>query len=837
MHLPHLRDAATSSGPAAGHGCRPAHRAPLVAHALLLSLSASTLAMAAATPALAGNSAQASAAEMQFAIAPGPLGRVVSQFAAQAGIQLSADAALTADMASPGLNGRYSVPSGFDALLAGTGLVAVDRGDGEYTLRRAPSQGGTNGQVATLAAITVRSQQEATAYDPVAGYVAQRSATATRMDTSLNEIPQSIAVIGAQQIQDTGTQNLMDATRYTAGVTSDIFGSDNRTDAIYVRGSKAPLLENGLRSLLSQEGYAHYEPFAYERIEVLRGSAGMIAGSNPPGGILNLVSKRPLDRAGNEVFVQYGSHDHKKIGADLTGPMDEDGKWLYRVIAVGLDSSSQTHRTKRENAYAKPMVTWNPTRSTSVTAYAEYARNEMNTETPFLPYEGTIFDRPIGKVPASIFIGEPDWDKTVGTRTRAGWELTQKLGEDWELKQRFRHTSTDSHLLGMYANWWDGYFNEAGDPDPNGEYLKRIWYERRYKIDLANTDLLLNGKARTGSLEHNLLFAGNFDKISTRQGSDEGDYPALNVYDPVYGAGTRPSPATRLTKTTNKTWALTIQDQIKIDGRFIVNLGLRYDKLYNYDYANSPASKQQEDNYSKSIGVLWLAGHGFSPYASYSESFEPYYGMNRFDGSLLRPKDAKQLEAGLKWQNVDGTLTANMAAYKTKSRNMLTLDPAHPGYFLQAGEQEDKGFELELAARLGYWDIIAQYTHTKSETIKGDALTGSDVGVQTEGIPKNTASLWAVHDLAPLGLPNLRVGMGARYTDRITNGLSKENGGLSVPSRTLFDAMASYENGPIRLALNVNNLTNKKYVSICESGGRCWYGNERTVIGTLSYKF
>jgi len=809
-----------------------------LARAALLGAWALGLAGAPAATALAAEAGTAvAAAERGFDIPAGPLSRVVNQFAAEADIQISVDAALTRDRSSPGLQGRYSVASGFAALLSGTGLVAVNRGGGEYTLRAAPAQSETDAAVTTLAAITVHSPREATAFDPVSGYVAHRSATATRTDTPLNEIPQSISVIGAQQIQDTGTQNLMDATRYTAGVTSDIFGSDNRTDAIYVRGSKAPLLEDGLRSLLSQEGYAHYEPFAYERIEVLRGSAGMIAGSNPPGGILNLVSKRPLDHAENEVFVQYGSHDHKKIGLDLTSPVGEDGRLAYRLIATGLDSGSQTERTKRENAFVKPMLAWEPVRGTRLTVYGEYARNRMNTETPFLPYEGTLIDRPIGKIPSDIFIGEPDWDKTAGTRRRVGWEFVQQLGENWELKQRFRYTDIDSHLLGMYANWWDGYFNAAGNPDPNGEYLKRVWYERRYKISLANADLLLNGKVRTGRLEHNLLFAGNFDRVTSRQGSDEGDYPALNVYDPVYGAGIRPSPATSLTKTTNKTWALTIQDQIKIANRFIVNLGLRYDKLYNYNYASTPETKEQLDNYGKNLGLLWLAGGGFSPYVSYSESFEPYYGMSKYDNSLLRPKEAKQIEAGLKWQSGDGALTANLAVYKTKSRNMLMLDSAHPGYYLQSGEEEAKGFELDMAARLKYWDIIAQYTYTKQETVKGDVLTGSDVGVQTEGTPKNTASIWAVHHLASVGLPGLRVGMGARYTGRITNGLLEENGGASVPSRTLFDAMASYERGPMRLALNVNNLANKKYLSICESGGRCWYGNERTVIGSLSYKF
>ncbi len=305
---------------------------------------------------------------------------------------------------------------------------------------------------------------EETATGPVDGYVAKQSATATKTDTPLIEIPQSITVVGAEQIREQGSPNLQEALRYTAGVRHELYGIDNRGDWMALRGSdESTQLLDGMRlPLTGWYGVVRIEPFNYERIEVLRGPSSIIAGQNDPGGVINLVTKRPLEETRREIGVRVGNHQLREIHSDFTGSLTSDGKVLYRLVALGKESDTQIDHADEERLLFSPSITWNASENFSLTTYAEYQYDRSKNTNAFLGLQGTLEPAPNGPIPRDLFIGEPDWDRYGGTRNRFGYSLKYSFNPNWELRHQLRHDDVDGVMRSMYADWGSGFVDESG---------------------------------------------------------------------------------------------------------------------------------------------------------------------------------------------------------------------------------------------------------------------------------------------------------------------------------------------------------------------------------------
>lgn len=681
----------------------------------------------------------------------------------------------------------------------------------------------------TLAPVPVRATAEReTATGPVSGYRARRSSTATKTDTPLNEVPQSISVIGAEQVRDQNSQTMQEVLRYSAGVRAELYGLDNRGDWISLRGgSDGTMLLDGLRQpLTGWWGDVRDEPHAFERIEVLRGPASVIAGQNGPGGVVNLVSKRPQAVAMREVAVQLGNFDHRQVAADLTGPLTADGSLLYRLVALGRDSGTQVNHADEQRTFLAPSLTWTPRAGTTLTVRAEYQKDESGNVNAFFPIEGTLRPAPNGYLPIDTFIGEPDWDRYGGTRKRFAWEFEQQLAADWTLRHHFRRDRVEGGMRTMYAAWWLGYADATGAPDPNGTHLNRIWYAQDDAATITNADLLLEGRLRFGNTQHTVLAGVDTmrQKTSQRAWADTAATP-LDVYDPVYGSFPEldwDSLPSEVTRTRVRNVGLLLQDQVKFGERFVLVAGLRRDR--------ADTSGEKDSATSKNLGAVWLAGP-LSTYASYSESFEPVSGTD-FSGDRFEPKRGKQIELGVKWSPTE-RITTSAALYRLKEKNRLSTDPDpdHPNSSIQLGEVTVEGIELEANARLASWDILAAYTCMDARQTRGGADEAGAIGNQLGSIPKHSASLWGVHRLA--AVPGLRLGAGLRYAGSSSDELEI----TTVPSVTLLDLLVDYETGPWRLALNINNATDKTYIATCLSRGDCWFGTKRKAQLTVAYRW
>lgn len=682
----------------------------------------------------------------------------------------------------------------------------------------------------TLAVAQVR--ESVTVRAPESSMVASQTAAATRTDTPLLEIPQSVTVVTAAQIRDQGSPNLQETLRYTPGVRNEQYGIDNRGDWITIRGGDASILLNSMRQpLTGWWGTVRDEPFAFESVAVVRGPASILAGESEAGGAVNMVSKRPQAAPRREVDVRLGNYDRYEIQFDATGPVNREGTLLYRLAALGRDAGTQVRHADEQRVFVAPSLSWRPSPRASLTAYGEYQYDESKNTNAFLGREGTLEPAPHGPIPTDLFIGEPDWDTYGGTRVRLGYEATLALGSSWRLRNSLRHDRVDGSLSTMYAAWWDGFVDQTGAPDANGEYLNRYWYGGHDKGRITSLELTAEGHFRTGGVAHTLL-VGIDDQMNDQSNDSPLDTLAtpLNVYAPVYGSFAEP-PLRDGTLTENeiRRFGATLQDQLTIAKRLHVRLALRRDRVKN---ALVGGESEVDGVTTGNAGAVYEVVDGLAPYVSYAESFVPVSGTT-FEGALFEPKRGEQVEAGLKWESRKAPVQVNAAYYKLKEKNRLAADPVHVGHSIQIGQADIQGVELEARGQAGPWTVLGGYTWTQaraSSTSWGDEL---DPDQQLEGVPEHQASVWATHDFTHLGLPRVTLGGGARFVGRIGDG----TGNVSVPSVTLFDLMGSWNVGNWRLSINANNLTDKVYIATCLARGDCWFGQRRTLSMTAGLRF
>ena len=680
-----------------------------------------------------------------------------------------------------------------------------------------------------LPTVTVSSDSGETATGPVTGFVARRGGSATKTDTPLIETPQAISVITRDQMEAQGALTLRETTNYTAGVVSSYF--DSRVDSFKVRGGDAVQYLDGLQRTYGTYNSTKVEPYLLERVELLRGPSSVLYGQGGIGGVLNMVSKRPQAEAQREVQVQAGSHDRKQVAADFTGPLDAEGKWLYRLVAVNRDSGTQVDHAPDDRILVAPSLTWRPSTDTSLTLQASYQKDKSGSLIGFFPWQGTLQPSLYGQIPTSTFTGEPGFDRYDSRNTSLGYLFSHRINDTWTVRQNLR--STESKV------WYDTAYTSFTANRATGRPARPVFNidQRTIERDLSSTIsagkmLLVDNQAeahfKTGGVEHTLLVGADFQRNQTSQLTGRGRAGALDVYAPVYGNYTPPAFLTRQPAVVQKQMGLYAQDQVKY-GRWVGLLGLRHDKA-DTDTEGRPAAAVDDKATTKRAGLVYLADGGWAPYLSYAESFLPLGGVD-LNNTPFKPQRGKQWEAGVKWEP-EGQRTSFMAAlYDLRDTNRKTTDPTNPLNSVQLGEVHVKGLELEYKGSIARdWDWIASYAYTDARVSRSN---GADLGKRLSGVPRHTASAWVMRRFSIGGVPGFSLGGGVRYLGESWDGTDA----LRTPSVTLFDAMFAWDNGPLRLSLNASNLTDKVQITTCLTRGDCFYGQRRSVTASATYRF
>jgi iron complex outermembrane receptor protein len=677
-----------------------------------------------------------------------------------------------------------------------------------------------------LGTIEVQSSTES-ATGPVDGYIATRSATGSKTDTPIQEIPQSITVVTADRMRDQAAVKMQDAFRYVPGVNAEPYGPDSRTDGPTVRGIDADSYLDGMRTTNSWFNYQRIDPYTLERAEVLRGPASVLYGAASVGGLFNMVSKRPQEQDLHEIGVQYGSFNRKQIQTDHTGKITADGQWLYRLIGIGRDSDYQTDTVKDDRVLVMPMVRWRPTTMTDWTIMAVYQKDKTGSSTGFLPHSGTIFQNPNGRIPSNRFAGDPGTD-LYQTETKSITSLFEhRFNDVFKVAHNMRYQDLEGIYHSVYANSFSA--NPYVDPAQRSVTRYVDWWDSNRKIFTSDSNAEL--KFNTGPFAHKVLVGFDYRRMSeTGAAGGYEDLTPFDLYTPVYNPIVPPT-MFDTPGLVQKQAGVYVQDQVRW-GSLIGTYGLRYDKASSAIETNPT---QSDSAVTGRAGLMYELPFGLSPYVSYSQSFTPQFGSavygndqcNDSATGLCKPVRGEQYEVGFKYRQ-SRDLVINGAVFDITQKNRLATDPSGVGS-VQIGKARIRGAELEVMATvMTNLDLIGAYTYLDTKILSGDAA-----GSRIETVPEHQASLWAKYRFAMFGVRGFSAGAGVRYIGAVWDGYDT----IKTPGYTLYDAMLAWENDEWRFQLNASNLTDKEYLTACLARGDCFYGSRRAVLAQLTYKF
>jgi len=711
-------------------------------------------------------------------------------------------------------------------LMASAAVAAITVAEPAY------AQDGATGGATTLERLTVEggkggkpSEDDATG--PVDGYVPKATGTGSKTATPVSEIPQSVSVIGRKELDDRGVITKIDeALRYTAGVSTEPFGSDPDTDWFYIRGFDATQTGVFLDGLnLYSFGFGGFQTDAYmmERVEVLKGPASVLYGGASPGGIVDLVRKRPQEAPAYSTEIGINNFGNAFFGFDANDKLNADGTITYRITGKVAGGDNYSDYSEDLRGFIMPHITYAPDDATSLTVYAiASAFDQTHVGNGFLPYEGTVTNAPFGKIDRDLFFGEPDHDFGRYDQQMFGYEFSHEFDNGWKVSQNLRYSHLDKAEELVYPYAYTASYD-----------LARLGFKHDTSVDSFSVDNRAEKEFSTGPLDHSLLLGLDYKNFKIDQ-TQASAFPAsdLDPANPVYGGGL-PAYFTYLDGVTRlKQTGVYAQDQIRFGDGWLLTLNGRYDyvDIENHSRLATGSYETNDSALSGRAGLAYEFENGLTPYVSVATFFNPQIGTLAGGGGALEPEEGHQVEGGIKYEPsfIDGSLTASV--YQIVKQNVTTTIAGPPSYQDQIGEVTSTGFELEGKFNLTQnWKMLASYTYNDLEvTEDGDPTI---IGNRPYLIPEHEAALWVEYLVMEGALEGVSLGGGLRYQGESFADMANT---AKVPDAVIADAAIRYEKNGWGAALNVTNLFDKDYVKGCQGLFTCGYGDQRTVTLKLS---
>ncbi|WP_122558203.1 TonB-dependent siderophore receptor [Pseudomonas viridiflava] len=681
----------------------------------------------------------------------------------------------------------------------------------------------TNNSSIELQNIDIQSATDIeTAQGPVQGYRATRSASATRTDTSLHETPQSISVVSREAVEDIGATRLQDALDYAGGVgRANNFGGQGLT-TFTVRGfTTGEFYRNGFPI---NRGYPNMpDANTIERLEVLRGPATTLYGRGDPGGTFNVVSKQPLAERSVTLGSQLNDQGMKRGTLDASGPLDDDGRFAYRLNVVGEGGDTFRDHVETERYGVTPVLSWQVDDATRITFEGDFMRNNAP------------LDRGLTRYPAQTrtasrdtFFGEKDVGKLHNDNNMAQIRFDRDLNADWKLGGGIQ--MLDGSLKGdaIEAN---GLAADGRTLGRNFNYRKLEWTDRDVQLNVT-------GHFATAGVDHTLLAGVEYEdydyKSIIRRSSGAVNAYTIDIFDPVYGKA-RPA----LTRTTTndkenlKTYAAFVQDQVALTERMKLLAGVRFERFeHDYDTFGVGVPFTNSDNaVTPRLGLTYDLTDTVAVYANTARSFKPNTGASRLGGGF-KAEEGKSYEVGVKWEALDRQLSVDAALYQIEKQNVLTTDPVDSTFSVAAGEVRSRGLDLNVVGNLTpEWRVMGSYAYVDAEVTKDNTLRS---GTRLLNIPEQTFSLLNVYEFQDGALRGLGLGAGGRYVDQRAG--QTANTAFSMDSYTVFDLLAFYKvNEHVKLNLDVKNVFDKDYEEGAFGNVYAYPGAPRTVQVGIAY--
>ncbi|WP_459207884.1 TonB-dependent siderophore receptor [Pseudomonas sp. MLB6B] len=781
-------------------------------------------------PVTAFSSPASAAAQQQtyaFAQPAQPLAHALDAFSRATGQSVVYTLELPGAQA-PALDGRYSAEQALQRLLGSTGLT-WRRLDARTLTLETPALD-TAGTV-NLQATTVDSLLDDDSYQPPA------SASIMRGQGSSQDIPQAINVVPAQVIRDQAPRNLDDALTNVSGVTQgNNFGGTS--DTVMKRGfgdnRDGSIMRDGMPIVQGRSLNA-----STERVEVLKGPASLLYGIQDPGGVINVVSKRPQREQYNALTVRgstYGSGKNGSGGSfDSTGALG-DSDLAYRLIVDHEDEDYwRNFGTHRESLVA-PSLAWLGEDTQVVLAYEHRE---------FLyPFDrGTAFGsngHPLD-IPATRRLDEP-FNDMEGRSDLYRLEVDHQLDDVWKLHMGYsfnRETYDASQVRVTGVNQAAGTLTRSIDGTHNA--MSRDQY----------AIIHLNGNVELAGMQHDLLFGVDHEDRKVFRGDliRQTARSRFSYLNPVYGrevegSTVRASDSDQTDKL--RTDALFMQDALHLDDHWILVAGARFQQYDQYAGRGRPFSANTDNSGQSWVphaGIVYKVDDQLSFYGSYSESFKPNSSIAPLSGGLvldssIAPEEGKSWELGAKL-DMPGSLTGTLALFDITKRNVLVSNfdsGTGETLYSNAGEVNSRGVELDLTGQLSdRWSLIGSYAFTDAEVTKDPDLEGN----RLQNVARHSGSLSAVYDYGSLfGGDRLRLGAGARYVGERSGNATNT---FDLPSYTVADAFATYETKldehKVLLQLNVKNLFDRVYYSSAVNQYFVAIGDARQVSVSTTLQF
>ncbi|HAJ0116528.1 TPA: TonB-dependent siderophore receptor [Escherichia coli] len=706
--------------------------------------------------------------------------------------------------------------------------------------------------------VTAAPAPQESAWGPAATIAARQSATGTKTDTPIQKVPQSISVVTAEEMALHQPKSVKEALSYTPGVAVGTRGASNTYDYLIIRGFAADgqSQNNYLNGLKMQGNFyndAVIDPYMLERAEIMRGPVSVLYGKSSPGGLLNMVSKRPTTEPLKEVQFKAGTDSLFQTGFDFSDALDDDGVYSYRLTGLARSANAQQKGAEEQRYAIAPAFTWRPNDKTNFT-FLSYFQNEPETGYyGWLPKEGTVEPLPNGKRLPTDF-NEGAKNNTYSRNEKMiGYSFDHEFNDTFTVRQnlRFAQNKVSQKSVYGYGMCSDPLYssNPSSSPCANvpqsqwGHTLTRQYVIDNEKLENFSVDTQLQSKFATGSVDHTLLTGVDFMRMRNDIDSWFGyagsvapsDIYNLDRSDFDFGAHPNPSGPYRVLLKQKQT-GLYVQDQAQWD-KVLVTLGGRYDwadqSSFNRDYGNK--SERDDKEFTWRGGVNYLFDNGVTPYFSYSESFEPAPQTDA-NGDLFAPSKGKQYEVGVKYVPEDRPIVVTGALYQLTKTNNLMADPNGSLFSVEGGEIRARGVELEAKAALSASvNLVGSYTYTDAEYTTDTNYKGNTPAQ----VPKHMASLWADYTFFDGPLSGLTLGTGGRYTG---SSYGDPANSFKVGSYTVVDALVRYDLARVgmagsNVALHVNNLFDREYVASCFNTYGCFWGAERQVVATATFRF
>lgn len=770
----------------------------------------------------AAQSVNTTTAARTYNIPAGYLHDALIQFSQQAGIKLAIDPALLQGKITYGLEGDFEIKAGLDQLLTGSGLQVTQREDG-LAIVALPSAS-PEPAVTTLPTIQVTAGN-------TNRYAAASSSTATKTNTLLRDVPQSITVITNELIKDQSVRSIGDAVRYVPGV--GISQGEGNRDALVFRGNRSTgdFFTDGIRDDVEY----YRDLYNMERIEVLKGANGMIFGRGGSGGVVNRVSKQANWNPVQEFTFQGGSFNQKRMTADVGYVIND--KAAIRLNALFEDSDSFRDDVNMMRLGISPTVTIKPTQRTKIVASMERFNDHRTADRGITSFGG----RPVD-VSRSQFFGDPRRSHANVDVLAFNSLIEHKFESGITLQNRTNYATYDKFYQNVFASSGVDTSNQVSLAAYNNATTRENVFNQTnllYSLNTGPVAHTLMAGIEVGRQEtHNRRETGLFNNKTTSWSVPLSD-PTVHV--PITFK-TRDSLGSidALNRSVVNVTSLYIQDQVEIIPQLQAIAGVRYD-MFDVDFQQKNGSrdhlKTRDGLIAPRFGLIYKPITPISIYASYSQAYVPRAGDQltalNVTVEALKPEKFTTLEVGVKW-DVRPDLAFTAAVYQLDRTNVLssiTVSPNAPDQTVLTKGQRTEGVEVGLAGQLAAnWSVMGGYAYQTGE-ITSDIFGVAKKGASVAELPRHTFSMWSRYDITP----GIGAALGVIHRGSMYSSLTNQ---VILPDFTRVDAaLFAQFSKRFRGQLNIENVFNTKYFASAQNDFNITPGSPIAVRASLIASF